>query len=181
MGYLHVKDLAVATASGRALTDLQPLVRPLLALPSGLTIDRALGQLRDQRARIAVLVDEYGDLEGLISLEDIIRELLGGLSDELKSSEEQTPLALPDGRWRLPGRMPLTAARAWALTLGGPDWEPSEAETLAGWLLERLDAIPAGVCSLSAAGLIFEIERMDGVAILSVLAQRQPAPVQAHA
>ncbi|MBK1717725.1 hemolysin family protein [Thiocystis violacea] len=175
-GYLHVKDVAVAIAAGDALQSLQPLVRPLLALPSSLTIDRALSQLRDRRARIALLVNEYGDVDGLISLEDIIRKLLGELSDEFKSNAEQTPVALPDGRWRLPGRLPLDAASAWAQTLGGPAWAPSRAETLAGWLLEQLDAIPEGGCSLRAAGLLFEIERLDGAAIDSVLARVIDSP-----
>ncbi len=169
LGYIHVKDVAVAIAAGDELTSLQPLVRPLLALPSTLTIDRALGQLRDRRARIALLVNEYGDVEGLISLEDIIRELLGELSDEFKSNAGLGPTALPDGRWRLPGRLPLDEAIDWARSLGGPAWDPSRAETLAGWLLERLDAIPEGGCCLTAAGLVFEIESMDGAAIDSVL------------
>ena len=81
-GFLHVKDVAAAIARGADPQALPSLVRPLLALPSRLTTDRALGQLRDHRARIALVVSEFGDVQGLISLEDIIRELLGELSDE---------------------------------------------------------------------------------------------------
>ena len=175
-GYLHVKDITIALAAGRSLNSLQPLIRPLLALPSSLTIDRALGQMRDRNARIALLVNEYGDVEGLISLEDIIRELLGELSDEFKSNSDQVPTALPDGRWRLPGRLPLAEAAEWARPFGGPAWEDCEAETLAGWLLEQLDAIPEGGCCLIAGGFAFEIERMDGAAIDVVLARPLLSP-----
>ncbi len=84
---------------GRDPVALESLVRPLLALPSRLTIDRALGQLRDHRARIALVVSEFGDVEGLISLEDIIRELLGELSDEFKSGSDLAADAT--ARWPL--------------------------------------------------------------------------------
>jgi putative hemolysin len=168
-GYLHVKDLAVALAAGGDGNALHALVRPILVLPSSLTVDRALAEMRDRCARIALLVDEHGDVQGLVSLEDIIRELLGKLSDELKSGSDLAPLQLPDGRWRMSGRLPLDEVLAWAQSLGAHPWDSSAAETLAGWLLERLDAIPEGTCCLRAGELRFEIERMDGAAIDSVL------------
>jgi putative hemolysin len=173
-GYLHVKDLAVALAAGGNRTDLRALIRPLLILPSSLTVDRALTEMRDRRSRIALLVDEYGDVDGLVSLEDILRELLGKLSDEYGPSSDSTPTLLPDGRWRISGRLPLDEARDWAQTLGAASWDPGDAETLAGWLIERLDTIPEGTCCLQASGLCFEIERLDGPAIESVLAWISP-------
>lgn len=181
IGYLHLKDVAIAIAAGSRLEDLRALVRPLLTLPSSLTIDRALGQMRERRARIAILVDEYGDLEGLLSLEDIIRELLGELSDEFKSNPVLKPTRLSDGRWRLPGRLPLEEVLDWAANEGldhWEHWERGEAETLAGWLLEQLDAIPEGRCSLRQDDLTFEIERLDGAAIESVLIDRLPPPTR---
>lgn len=168
-GYLHIKDVAVALAAGGDHTGLRSLVRPLLILPSSLTIDRALGQMRDRRARIALLVDEYGDAEGLISLEDILRELLGKLSYEGIASHSVAPTHGPDGRWRLGGRLPLDEAQAWAQIVLGRPLDSSTAETLAGWVIERLDTIPEGPCCLQADGLRVEIERMDGAAIGSVL------------
>ncbi|WP_295401524.1 hemolysin family protein [uncultured Thiocystis sp.] len=179
-GFLHVKDLAVTIARGHDPATLPALVRPLLALPSGLTIDRALGQLRDRRARIALAVSEFGDIEGLISLEDIIRELLGELSDEFKSAFDLAPESLPDGRWRLPGRLPIDESIEWAYSLGTPAWEAGEAETLAGWLLEQLEAIPEVGDRCTAAGIDFEIECMDGAAIRSVLARPARTPGDAH-
>ncbi|CRI65031.1 conserved membrane hypothetical protein [Thiocapsa sp. KS1] len=169
-GFIHVKDLAIATAGGREIHALQPLVRPLLALPNRLTLDRVLGQMRDRRARIALVVSEYGDVEGLISLEDIVRELIGELSDEFKSNTELALEPLADGRWRLPGRLPLDEAIEWARPYTDPAvWHDSQAETLAGWLLEQLGTIPEAGDSLDVIGLAFEIEEMDGPAIVSVL------------
>lgn len=171
-GFVHVKDLAIATASGREIQALQPLVRPLLALPDWLTLDRALGQMRDRRARIALVVSEFGDLEGLISLEDIVRELIGELSDEFKSGAELGPEQLDPESWRLPGRLPLDEAIDWARPYADvAAWEQSRAETLAGWLLEQLGSIPEEGQRLMVDGIEIEIVRMDGPAISTVVAR----------
>jgi len=177
-GYLHIKDLVATVAAGSEAPDIASLVRPLLILPSGLTIDRALGEMRRRRARIALLVDEYGGVEGLISLEDILRELLGTFSDGIHP--DVLPVALPDGRWRLPGRLPLDQATAWALTLGTAPLDPGPADTLAGWLLERLETIPEGRCCLRVGGLDFEIERIQDAAIASVLARPSSTRGEEH-
>jgi len=169
LGYIHVKDVAAAITSGSDLADLQSLVRPLLVLPWIMTIDRALSQLRSQRARIALLADEYGDIKGLVSLQDIIRELLGELSDEFKSGVEVASKRLPDGRWRLPGRLPLNEVDELIQFAGGLSLKPGQADTLAGLLLERLDTIPEGSCCLLIEDNEFEIETLDGLAIGSVL------------
>jgi len=169
-GVIHVKDLVIATATGREIENLQSLVRPILALPNRLTLDRALGQMRDRRARIALVVTEYGDIDGLISLEDIVRELIGDLSDEFKSNTELAPEQLDPERWRLPGRMPLDELIDWVrFTADQGVWSDSQAETLAGWLLEQLGAIPKEGDTLKLFGLTFEIEKMDGSAITSVI------------
>jgi putative hemolysin len=176
-GFIHVKDLAIATAAGREIQALQSLVRPILALPNRLTLDRVLGQMRDRRARIALVVSEYGDVEGLISLEDIVRELIGELSDEFKSNTDLAPEQLDENRWRLPGRLPLDEAIDWARPYTEPGvWDASQAETLAGWLLEQLGAIPEAGDTLELVGLAFEIEAMEGPAIASVMVRVGGAP-----
>ncbi len=169
-GIIHVKDLAIATAAGAEIQSLQSLVRPVLALPNRLTLDRALGQMRDRRARIALVVNEYGDVDGLISLEDIVCELIGDLSDEFKSNTEFAPEHLDGNRWRLPGRLPLDKVIDWTRPYTDRGiWDASQAETLAGWLLEQLGTIPEAGDTLELVGLLFEIEKMDGPAIASVI------------
>lgn len=157
LGYIHAKDVVVAIAAGHDLTVLESLVRPLLVLPYTLTIDRALNQLRSQCARIALLADEYGDIKGLVSLQDIISELLGGLSDEFKPGGELSLRRLPDGRWRLSGRLPLVEVVELIKSVGGPVLKPSQEDTLAGWMLERLDAIPEGGCCLAVDSVLVHI------------------------
>ena len=172
-GFLHVKDLAAALAAG-PVDSIDSLVRPLLAIPAGLKIDRVLAQLRERRARIALLVDEFGGIEGLISLEDVIRELIGSLSDEFKADSELAAKKLEDGRWRLPGRLPLDEFVKWASADCDPSfWQQCEAETLAGWLFECFDRVPSTGQKLEAGGLRFEVECMNGPTITSVIVDRR--------
>jgi CBS domain containing-hemolysin-like protein len=76
---------------------------------------------------------------------------------------------LPDGRWRLPGRLPPDEVIELIQSAGGPAVKPSQADTLAGWLLERLDTFPEGSCCLAIDGIEFEIEALKGLVVDSVL------------
>ncbi len=183
-GYLHTKDLARAVARDQSIESLPALVRPVVRIPSGYTVDQALGLLRTRRSRLALVVDPLGDVEGLISIEDVMRELVGGLSDEFKQDTGPlAPTALADGTWRMPGRLPLDELSEWALEVGvEPIWatpgasaDPgSSAETLGGWLIEQIGLLPNPGQTIALGALQFAIERLDGVAIDQVVVTRHP-------
>jgi putative hemolysin len=183
-GYLHTKDLARAVARDQSIESLPALVRPVVRIPSGYTVDQALGLLRTRRSRLALVVDPLGDVEGLISIEDVMRELVGGLSDEFKQDTGPlAPTALADGTWRMPGRLPLDELSEWALEVGvEPIWatpgasaDPgSSAETLGGWLIEQIGLLPKPGQTIALGALQFAIERLDGVAIDQVVVTRHP-------
>jgi CBS domain containing-hemolysin-like protein len=86
-GFVHVKDVASHLARDGRPVDLPGLLRPLLRLPGGLSAERVLGQLRQHRARLALIVNDAGDVEGLVTLQDLVSELLGEISDEFKSDD----------------------------------------------------------------------------------------------
>jgi len=169
-GYIHTKDIATALAKRRAMLDLKPLIRPLITLPSRLTVDEALGQLRNRRARIALIADPMGEIEGLVSIEDVMRELVGGLSDEFtRDLGPLAPVAVAPGLWRMPGRLPLDELSEWARESGvEPIWTSTNAETLAGWLIERVGLLPKQGQKISVGPLVFTVEQLDGVAIDTV-------------
>jgi CBS domain containing-hemolysin-like protein len=178
-GYLHTKDVATALAKRRALTDLRPLVRPLITLSSRLTVDEVLGQMRNRRARIALIADPLGEIEGLVSIEDVMRELVGGLSDEFKSDlGPLAPSAVSEGVWRMPGRLPLDELGEWARESEiEPIWGASHAETLAGWLIEHVGLLPRPGQQIAVGPLVFTVENLDGVAIDTVRVEHFPAVV----
>lgn len=175
-GYLHTKDVTAALARRRSLDDLRALVRPLITLSSRLTVDQVLGQMRNRRARLALIADPLGEIEGLVSIEDVMRELVGGLSDEFKRDlGPLAPAVVSPGLWRMPGRMPLDELGEWAREAEvEPIWVSAQSETLAGWLIERVGLLPRPGQKIAVGALVFTVERLDGVAIDTVLVEHFP-------
>ncbi|MBX3705959.1 MAG: HlyC/CorC family transporter [Pseudomonadales bacterium] len=177
-GYVHTKDVAAALAKGRIGGGLEALVRPLIVLSSRLTVDQVLGQLRNRRARLALIADPLGEIEGLVSIDDVMRELVGGLSDEFKrGAGPLAPRPIGPHAWEMPGRLPLDELTDWAREAGvEPVWAGSRAETLAGWLIERVGMLPAAGRRIVEGPLAFTIDRLHGVAIDTIRVERTPVP-----
>ena len=92
------------------------------------TADRVLRQLRERRSHQALVVDEFGGTAGLLTLEDVLSELLGDVGDEFKAGEP-VPETLPDGRIRLPGDMAVDDAATLLRASGRPTRPPSAASS----------------------------------------------------
>jgi CBS domain containing-hemolysin-like protein len=166
VGLLHTKDLVRWRVSGPADATLATLVRPIASVHESVTVDRVLRQLRERRSQMALVVDEFGGTAGLLTLEDVLSELLGDVGDEFKAAEPNAE-TLPDGRIRLPGRMPVDDAAALLETT----WE-TEATTVGGLVTAALGALPMPGDRVIAGDYEFEVERIAERAIASVVARR---------
>ncbi|MBI2188050.1 MAG: HlyC/CorC family transporter [Acidobacteria bacterium] len=176
IGMLHTKDLVRWRVSGPPDATLASLLRPIASVHESVTVDRVLRQLRERRSQQALVVDEFGGTAGLLTLEDVLSELLGDVGDEFKAGE---PVAetLPDGRVRLPGRMPVDDAAA----LLDTTWE-TDTTTVGGLVTAALGALPAPGDRAIVGDYEFEVERISERAIDSVLARRlSPTPPEADA
>ncbi len=169
-GLVHTKDVARWLAAGGADTaTLAGMIRPITSVHESVTADRVLTQLRERRAHQALVVDEFGGTAGLLTLEDVLSELVGGVGDEFKASEP-APETLPDGRVRLPGD---TAVQDAAQFLGD-DWD-TDASTLGGLITEALGHIPVPGERVSMGRHVFEVERVVDRAVDAVIATRLAA------
>jgi CBS domain containing-hemolysin-like protein len=166
IGMLHTKDLVRWRVSGPPDATLATLLRPIASVHESVTVDRVLRQLRERRSQQALVVDEFGGTAGLLTLEDVLSELLGEVGDEFKAGE---PVAetLPDGRIRLPGRMPVDDAAALLHTA----WE-TEATTVGGLVTAALGQLPAPGDRATVGDYEFEVERISERAADSLLARR---------
>ena len=166
VGMLHTKDLVRWLVSGVASDTLESVIRPITSVHESVTVDRVLRHLRERRTHQALVVDEFGGTSGLITLEDVLSELLGDVGDEFKAGE---PVAetLPDGRVRLPGQMPVEDAA----TFLGTEWE-TEAATVNGFITQALGHLPTTGERVAIGEFEFEVEDVRRRALVSVLARR---------
>jgi CBS domain containing-hemolysin-like protein len=167
VGLVHSKDLVRVTLSDDASQDdaLAPLVRPILAVHEGVSADRVLALMREERAIMALVVDDFGGTAGILTTEDILSELLGDIADEFKHAGG-APEALPDGRIRLPGDMLLHEVAAWV----GEGWE-GDADTIGGLVMARLGRMPRPGDHLTIDGIAVEVEGVARHAVTSILVQ----------
>ena len=118
-----------------SLTDPRAFV-PARYVPEGATLDQMLVSFRTSRARSAIVVDEFGGTEGLVTLEDLVSELVGELDPD--RSMRETPRFVKLGTWEVPGDMPI---HEWAEAFD-LDMDSTQVSTVGGYIMERLDRIP---------------------------------------
>ena len=169
VGIIHAKDLMLRYFDPGGLTAISEVMRPAVFVPESITADRLLGTLREQRSHQAVVIDEYGGVEGLVTLEDVLTELLGEVGDEFKADQPE-PETLADGRVRLPGLLHLDGIAQWT----GIPWE-GEASTVGGYITEMLGHIPVAGEQTTINGVPVEVECMESHAIVSVLIRPLPS------
>ncbi|MBI4885762.1 MAG: HlyC/CorC family transporter [Acidobacteria bacterium] len=174
IGMLHTKDVVRWRVGGQPGATLASLLRPIASVHESVPVDRVLRELRERRSHQALVVDESGGTAGLLTLEDVLSELLGDVGDEFKAGE---PVAetLADGRIRIPGGMAVDDAAA----LLGTAWD-TDAATVGGLVTAALGRLPAPGDRATVGDYEFEIERIAERAVDSVLARRTtPAAAEA--
>jgi CBS domain containing-hemolysin-like protein len=166
LGMLHIKDVVMRFVQSGRLS-VASLLRPIVRVPDSMPADRLLAFLRERRSHQALVVDSSETVVGLITLEDVVGELLGGVADEFKSAQLR-PIRLSDGRLRLPGVMRLEQAMA----LIGQPW--SGADTVGNLIVGRLRRVPEPGEEVVVEGVPVEIEAVDGNAVTSVIVGARP-------
>ena len=165
VGFVHAKDVARQAAERPQRLDFESLVRPVLLVPVSMTADQLLVRMREERHQLAIVLDEYGGTAGLISIEDVLEEVVGEIVDEFKA-QSPAPERLPDGRVRLPGDMHLDDVEPWI----GVTLERGEAHTIGGRVIEVLGRLPHTGERLELDGIPMEVESVAHRAVTSVIA-----------
>lgn len=168
VGAVSLKDVASAFAQSGRIPSLIEIVRPIPFVPESLPADRLVRFFQEQKSTKAMVVDEFGGVEGIVSVQDVLEELFGEIVEE-EAEEEVTVERLEDGRLRLPGSMALDEAEAWI----GVRWEGTAA-TVAGHVLEAFGRLPEEGDALEIDGVEVTVEKMSPKAILSVLVRPRP-------
>lgn len=168
VGILHIKDVVARYVQAGATLSVASLLRPIVRVPESMPADRLLAFLRERRCHQALVLDSQGAVAGLITLEDVVAELLGGVADEFKSVHVR-PIRLSDGRLRISGSMRLDQAAP----LVGAAW-PGSDETVARHLAAAIGRIPEPGEEFDVEGTHLEVEAVEGEAITSVIVGNRP-------
>lgn len=169
VGWVHVRELATASMRGRASDRLAELVHPLVAVPEEGTADQLLALLRESRTKMALAVDEFGGVAGVVTLHDLLTELLGEVVREAWHGRPG-PERLGEGRWRLPGWLSVHDAER----LTGLPWSAGDAGTVNGLITERLGRVPRAGDRLDLEGGDVEVESVDGTVAENVVVASPP-------
>ena len=139
LGILTTRDYLLSRADGRNVP-LRALVRPAHFVPESVRTDVLFQEMQSRKQHMAIVVDEYGGTSGLITLEDLLEEIVGNIYDEFDPKEEPEITRLSGGRWRISGAADLDSV-AEALDIRLPD--DLEYDTLGGLVFSRLTEIPS--------------------------------------
>jgi putative hemolysin len=172
VGILYAKDLLkyLKTDAGPR-PPLSKLLRPPVLVPESMTIDDLLHELQRRKVHIAVVLDEYGGTAGLVTIEDLLEEIVGEIQDEY-DVEEPMVVRLSDHEARVDGRADVDAI----LELFDLDLELEDAEeydTIGGLMYHRVGGVPAPGDSIQVDGLRLTVETTDGRRVGKVLVTRQ--------
>ncbi|MFN2250591.1 MAG: hemolysin family protein [Anaerolineae bacterium] len=166
VGMLHVKDLARHRLRADADFDLRRLARAAHFVPESLPLEDLLAQFREEQRSVAVVLDEYGGAAGIVTLEDIVEEVVGEILDEF--DQEIAPIAeIAPGVLRVRGDTLLDELEQHY----DLDLEHPEAETVGGLVMAELGRIAEPGDRVSYGGVEFAVETVEGLAVQTVIAR----------
>jgi putative hemolysin len=174
LGLLYAKDLLKVWRKGDHIDSLKSLLRPATFVPEAKKVDELLEEMQTGHMHMAMVVDEYGGIAGLVTLEDIFEEIVGEIQDEYDQSEEAPYIKLGDGEYMFLGRVDLRDFNE----VMGTQLPMDESETLGGFVYEQMGRVPSGGENLQVGDVTLTIEQVTRRRIRKVRAKRLPQETQ---
>ncbi len=168
-GVLYVKDLLPFVGAKVEGFDLSKIIRDVMFVPKTKNCSELFTEMTKKRVQMAIVVDEYGGTEGLITLEDLIEDILGNIRDEYDNEEDEVK-KLSDNRFTVEGSASIDDI-AKELDLKLPE---TDCDTVAGFILEKLGRIPddTETPEVEFENVTFKVEKIEDRRILSVTIEK---------
>lgn len=170
VGLLYAKDLLRVWREGSQPASLSDLLRPAYFVPEAKKVDELLAELQARRIHMAIVVDEYGGVAGLVTLEDIVEEIVGEIQDEYDQGEEQIYQMINQNEYLFQGRIDLDDFNE----IMGTALPKNEAESLSGLIYSRIGRVPAPGDQVQIGNLNLTVEQVSGQRIRKVRAAFLP-------
>lgn len=155
IGVVILKDLVIPLDNEKGDSPITDYMRPAVFVPESKKILDLLEEMQAHRNQLVIVVDEYGGTAGILTMEDIVEEVVGEISDEFDKSRALYREIRPQ-KWVIEGNLPIEDA----LELGFPLEDSDEYETVAGWMLDQLGHIPRVGESFSREDYLFTVQNM---------------------
>jgi len=169
LGYVSIKDVLRTSWMGWP-ADLRKMMRKAVFVPETMPLDRLLELFRKERTPFAIVLDEYGGTDGLITLDDVLEELVGEIHDDRRADDRAEFVERSDGSLLVEGSVAIEKlAERFGIDLGT---DPRDYDTASGLVLTELERLPTAGDSLTWQGLVIEVVDMDGRRIDKLLIRR---------
>ncbi|MCB0026149.1 MAG: hemolysin family protein [Caldilinea sp.] len=169
VGVVFVRDLLLQRMTG-ATADLQSIARPALFLPESMTALDVIESMRESRSHMALIINEYGGLEGLVTINDIVEAILGSVEEV--GEEEAEIVEREDGSWLIDGMLSVDEFQDVFRVPELPARDELDYQTVGGMIMAILERVPAVGNAVKLDGLRLEVMDMDGRRVDKVLVQR---------
>ena len=169
-GLLYAKDLLQIMNLKSKKPDLRGLLRPAYFVPETKKADELLAEMQSRRIHMAVVVDEYGGVAGLVTLEDIVEEIIGEIQDEYDQSEEVLYQSTGQDEYVFQGRIDLDDFNQ----VIGSHLLKVETDTLAGFIFNQMGRVPQEGETIEVEDLLLTVEQVSGRRIRRVRVKRMP-------
>jgi putative hemolysin len=177
IGVVQTKDLLTHCLAGSKM-DLRENLRPPLFVPEGLPALRLLEMFKKSRTHMALVVDEYGGVEGLVTLNDILEDLVGDVAS-VDMPEERQVYKRPDGSLLIDGKLQIDDLKEVLKVPNLPDEETGSYQTLGGLVMMQVGRVPVTGDTFETLGYKFEVVDMDGKRVDKVLVSQVEKPQEA--
>ena len=174
IGTIHVRDL-LAIRGGVQSYDLRRLMRPLVVIPEAMPISKALTLMQQRHVQMVLVADEYGGTAGLITMEDLVEEIVGEIQDEHEAQEPDDVVALENGAYEFDGMVLLDEITE----ILGIEFEEPEEDTIGGYVFGLLGRKPEVGDPVVLGDYCFKVLQVEGCRVLRLSAvplKSSPAP-----
>jgi putative hemolysin len=175
IGFIHIQDVLRQSYMGWGL-ELQKLLRKAVFVPDTMRLDQLLVRFQEERSQLAIVVDEFGSTRGMVTLDDVLQELVGELLTEHQQANQRQIVVRPEGGWLVEGTVSVPDLLEFLGKTRLLVDAPRGVSSVAGLVLHVLGRLPEPGESASWQGLNFEVVDLDGRRIDKLLLQLEAKP-----
>jgi magnesium and cobalt transporter len=176
VGMIHIKDVLAYWGSDKPFA-MDDVIRKILFVAPSMRVLDLLLEMRKTRLHIALVVDEFGGIDGLVSIEDLVESIVGEIEDEHDTDESPRVQKLLDGAWLIDARLPLAEFEAEIGDMRTPDEREADIDTVGGLVVSLAGRVPArGEVLMHPSGVEFEIVDADPRRVKRLRIRRRETP-----